>query len=420
MLWALPGCPESPPPAPPPPAHTPQQQAPSKPHAPMTQAELGTTSGPIAVGNLSAAIAGTEGALKSNPQTAMAYSKLILLLIMRGQYLGRIADYEQAATISAQQIKAAPKDPQSYQARATVRSVFHDFPGALADLDQSEKLGADPAANLERRANLLLSLGRIDEAQAVLAKIPSEDRELSALASEASLRGERGELDQAEALFIEAQRHLRDVSPFPLAWLYMQHGLMWETAGRSGRARELYEAAASRVPGFAAATSHLAAIEAASGERDRAVQRLRELLTTSDDPEIMAQLAVLLKESGQAVDSEELRRRAAERYAGLLKRYPAAFAAHAARFYLGIGAEAQTAVKWAEQNLKNVPTADSYALAIETNLEGKALSRACALAEQLISRPSVPARAKVMAARALTACGKKDAADALLKSVAPK
>ena len=148
--------------------------------------------------------------------------------------------------------------------------------------------------------------------------------------------------------------------------------------------------------------------------------RLREIVKTSDDPEHQAQLSALLKESGLAVDAEELRRRAQERYAALLKRYPAAFAAHAARFYLGVGAEAQSAVKWAEQNLKNVPTVEAHALAIEANLAARATPRACALADQLAAKPRLSARAKVMAARAYVACGKQQAADALLGSAAQK
>lgn len=393
----------------------------SKPHSPMTQAELATTDGGIAVGNLSAAIAGAEGMVKANPTIAGSYTRLTGLLLLRGEFLGRIADYERAVAISAQQIKIAPKEPQAYQNRAAVRSVFHDFAGALADLDQSEKLGADPASNRERRSSILRAMGRADEAGALLAKASKPERDILSLGTEAGLLGERGELDQAEALFIEAQRHLRDVSPFPLAWIYVQEGLMWESAGRSGRARELYAAALERVPGYVAASTHLAAMEAGSGNRDRAVQLLRELSSSSDDPEIPGQLAALLKEAGQAVDAEVLRKQAADRYADLLKKYPAAFASHAARFYLGIGAEAQSAVRWAEQNLKNSPTAEARGLAIEANLAARGTARACVLAEPLMTpRADIPPRIRVVAARALSSCGKKDAADALLKSIPPK
>lgn len=387
----------------------------------MTKAELATTDGGIAVGNLDAAIAGAEGMVKVNPTIAGGYARLSGLLLLRGEFMGRIADYERAAAISAQQIKLAPKEPQAYQGRAAVRSVFHDFAGALADLDQSEKLGAEPASNLDRRASILHAMGRIEEARAVLAKAGKSERDILSLGTEAMLRGERGELDQAEALFIEAQRHLRDVSPFPLAWLYLQEGLMWESAGRSGRARELYAAAVDRVPRYAAAISHLAAMEAASGDRDRAVQLLRGLSGSSDDPEILGQLAALLKEAGQAVDAEVLRKQSADRYTDLLKKYPAAFAAHAARFYLGIGAEAQSAVRWAEQNLKNTPTAEARGLAIEANLAARGTARACVLAEPLMTpRADLAPRVRVVAARALSACGKKDAAEALLKSIPPQ
>jgi hypothetical protein len=48
-----------------------------------------------------------------------------------------------------------------------------------------------------------------------------------------------GDIDQAQRLFVDAQNRYRDVSPFPLCWLYTQQGLMWMRAGNLPRARQL-------------------------------------------------------------------------------------------------------------------------------------------------------------------------------------
>lgn len=386
----------------------------------MTQAELGTTNGGIAVDNLSAAVAGAEGTVRANPQTVGAYSKLILLLCMRGNYLGRIADYDQAAAISAQQLKIGAKVEQTYQARAGLRATFHDFAGALADLDRAEKMGADPAANYGQRASILHALEKTEEARVLLEKIPEVHRDIPIRGMLATFAGERGDLESAEAQFIAAQKHLPDVSPFPLAWLYMQHGQMWENEGRSGRARELYAAAVERVPGYAPATAHLAAMEAASGARPAAIERLRGLIKTSDDPEYVGQLAALLKEAGVASEAAALRTQAITRYTALLARYPLAYAAHAARFYLGIGDDPKKAVSLAEQNVKNTPTEPAMTLAIEANLAAKQTARACELASEITKRPHATPRSKVLAARAFSSCGQKANADAILQSLASK
>src|SRR5439155_1132856 len=75
--------------------------------------------------------------------------------------------------------------------------------------------------------------------------------------------------------FLDAQRRMASVSPFPLVWLYFQQGLMWQNAGRFARARDFFDAAHERLPTDVAVTAHLAATLAATGERDRAIALLR-------------------------------------------------------------------------------------------------------------------------------------------------
>src|SRR6266478_1490013 len=56
------------------------------------------------------------------------------------------------------------------------------------------------------------------------------------------------------------------VSPFPLALLDYQFGLMWMNEGRLEDARRSFEAARRLVPAFAPAQGHLAEAEAEAGE----------------------------------------------------------------------------------------------------------------------------------------------------------
>ncbi len=119
-----------------------------------------------------------------------------------------------------------------------------------------------------------------------------------------------GKQAEVEALFVEAQYHHRDVSPFPVVSLYFQQSLMWQRVGRLSRARALLEAACDRLPGYAQATAHLAAREATTGAREQAIARLRSLIKGSDDPEYVGQLAALLKEARQTQEAEKLRAQA--------------------------------------------------------------------------------------------------------------
>jgi ATP/maltotriose-dependent transcriptional regulator MalT len=67
--------------------------------------------------------------------------------------------------------------------------------------------------------------------------------DIRSLGAEAAVRAERGEIDEAERLFVKAQQQYRDVSPFPVVWLYFQQSLMWMWEGNLERARAAFEAA---------------------------------------------------------------------------------------------------------------------------------------------------------------------------------
>jgi hypothetical protein len=114
------------------------------------------------------------------------------------------------------------------------------------------------------------------------------------------------------------------------------------------------------------------------------------LVEVSDDPEYAAQLSSLLHDSGARAEAETWRARAAARYSALLAAHPAAFADHAARFWLGPGGAPQKALELAQLNLRGRATADSYALVLEAALSASADGVACRMASRALAlaRPS--------------------------------
>ena len=141
----------------------------------------------------------------------------------------------------------------------------------------------------------------------------------------------------AERFFDESRNRYRGVSPFPLALLHFRRALMWLAQGNLHRARTWLGAAHRRLPAYAPAQGHLAEVEAALGETDSAIARLRPLTISSDDPDYAAQLARILSEAGHVEEALEWRARAAARYDELVARHLEAFADHAAEFWLDVG-----------------------------------------------------------------------------------
>ena len=324
--------------------------------------ELMTTSGVIALANLNVQIDSLEAAAQ--------WVDLVDLLLLRGQVLGRIADYERAATLAKQLVCTAPTDATAFLLRARTQATFHRFEEALADLATAEQLDATLDGVDAERAAIFQALGRYDDAL-VLRRYAVERRPAFAtLGALAGLLAEYKEIAEAERLFSEARRRYQGVSPFPVALLDFQRGVMWLEHRALNTARIWFAAAQRRVPAYAPALGHLAEVDAAQGERATAIKGLRPLVACSDDPEYAALLANLLHEDGQIQEAHWWRTKAANRYDELTLRHPAAFADHAAEFWLTAGANVKKAVQLARQNLAIRQTPRAYALLRRAALAG--------------------------------------------------
>src|SRR5581483_10858652 len=258
--------------------------APARDASPRSMKELPTTDHTIAVGNLQAQIADYEKRLAKAPNGPAILKALVGLYAMRAQFFSRLDDYDRAGALAERLVKVAPADGEAWAARAGCRASMHRFQDALADLDEAERRGVRNDELAGARASIYQALGRYGDAAKIRERKAREWPTLASLGALASLRAEEGNTDEAERLFIEAQDKFSDVSPFSLAWLYLQEGLMWQKAGYLSRARELFEAAHERLPEYAPVTSHLASVEAVTGSRDRAIALVRPLVDGSDDP----------------------------------------------------------------------------------------------------------------------------------------
>jgi tetratricopeptide (TPR) repeat protein len=329
------------------------------------------TDGAIALLNLQAQIDGLE----DHGTTAEA-ATLIDLLILRGLILGRIIDYERAAQLADRQVGAAITDAAAYLARARTRAVFHRFTEALDDLDRVDRISPQDVAAKRERAAILQALGRYDEALVTYAA--DREGQFEQAAALAGLWAERGETDTAQRFYRESLRSYRGISPFPLALLDFQLGLMWMRQERLNEARTCFATTIARVPAYAAALGHLAEVEADLGEPEAAIAQLIPLATSSDDPDYAAQLARILGELGRSDEALAWRRMAAARYDELTAAHPAAFADHAAQFWLGAGNDAQKGLRLAKFNFRVRKTPRAYELlaqALEANTAGAASAR---------------------------------------------
>ena len=309
-----------------------------------------TTHGVIALLNLESQIYDLEQDVRLGEASTAGRAALTELVALRGLIVGRIAEYERAERIAERLVREAASDPVAFLARARMRALFHRFAEALNDLDCAERFSLDAETANGERAGIFQALGRYKEARAVREEAARRRPSFETLGALAGLSGEQGDIDAAERLYEDSVHRYHGVSPFPLALLDFQRGLMWMHKGRLEEARSWFDTALHRVPAFVPAQGHLAEVEAQLGEIEAAIALLEPLAFSSDDPDYAGQLARILADVGRNDESRFWRQVAATRYDELVAAHPGAFADHAAEFWLAAGADPMKALALARLN----------------------------------------------------------------------
>lgn len=329
-----------------------------------------TTRGDIALRNLSDHIDVLEKQAAQKPPELPFREQLASALLQRAQFVGSFDDFTRVLAIADGAVHDFPAESKVWLLAARAKSAVHRFEDALRDLDTAAGLGADVDA---RRASIHLALGRdLEKARAFAQTRVDRAPTLEHLGLLANAEAALGEFDAADAHYQAALDTLHDVSPFPVAQLSFQRGVMWaEQAHRPDRALPFYAEAVRRIPQYVVANVHLAELEAATGRRDAAIERLRALEAQSSlpghDPEPLGVLAkLLLSQNPQDPAAASLIERARQGYDALLAQHRAAFMDHGAEFFGGPGGDRPRALQLARENLAMRQTPRAYALAIES------------------------------------------------------
>lgn len=262
-------------------------------------------------------------------------------------------------------VVAAADSANGYLRRARHRAVLHQFALALDDLEHAARAGAAGPDVRTARAMLLVANGHAREVLAALRKQADAQPGVAGATALAHACVAVGLPRLADRWYRRALRSLDTVSPFAWAELQFARGVLWsEHLGNPVRGAQHYRAALTAVPEYVGARIHLAEIEQAGGRPARALALVESIAPDAVDPEASALRAVLRRTLSWPGAASELSV-AHLGFATLTARFPLAYADHAARFYLGLGKDPQSAWTLARLNLTNRPTAVAQALAAE-------------------------------------------------------
>jgi hypothetical protein len=339
----------------------------------------------VAVANLNSQIEWIRRTAHDTGDPATA-RQLAGLLLQRSTFMGTYDDLDELQVLSGADVEGHPHDPAAWLGRAAFLTAVHRFGEVRAALVRAEAAGAETEA--VDRARWVLDLATGIDPDGLVARARQRRQAepgLQSWADEAHALAAAGRFEEADLAYRAAQAEYRDVSPFPLAWLAFQRGVMWaESADRPDLAAPLYREALRYLPSYVTAGVHLAELEASAGDPPGAVGRLRAFAGASGDPEPMARLAEYLADT----EPEEAARAAAAaraRYAVLLTKHRAAFLDHAAEFHAGSAGDAELGLLLARENLALRPTARAYLVAIGAARASRETGWACELATRAAS-----------------------------------
>jgi tetratricopeptide (TPR) repeat protein len=355
-----------------------------------------TTSWSIAGSNLDAQIADR---VRRNESDADKQAFLVDLYLERGDFLANVDDYEKAAAIGAQVVKSYPTNGIAHLTHAATLGAFHEFAAQAAELDEAAKLKAPPARVASARISLLMAQGRYDDAQKALGTV-DEHSSPTALVIAASLAGRMQKADESERLFERARAAIVDVSPFMVAWMDFQRASLLDARGMEKQGRAYYLEALEAIPVYVHAAVHAASTDSP----ERAIERLEPLRTVTTDPELFAALADAHKRAKHDAEAKKAADAARARYEVLLAKHPAAYADHAARFYLGSGNDPKKALELAEKNAKLRPTEEAIDLWMGAAAAAQRKDRICASATAMKQLAYASEQRKRLAAAASQDC----------------
>lgn len=280
---------------------------------------------------------------------------------LTAQFIGDLAAFDRLEMLVNELARAEPDAWRTALIAAQVACSTHRFAEARGSLEHAMACGA-PSDAADR---VLLS---IDQASGRnLSGVLAARRERAARRWEervplGAVLADLGAFDEADRTYRQALREYPDVSPFALAWVCFQLGVLWGEsvpAPETERAAKWYRTAIDYLPCYVKARVHLAEILLEQGRTDDARALLAPALA-SGDPEVHWRLAGIAEVAGDSAEAALQLDAARSGLDALLAKHPLAFADHGAEFYSSSGGDSARAFGLAQLNLANRPTLRAF------------------------------------------------------------
>jgi hypothetical protein len=320
---------------------------------------------------LDAALSGYESLAEAHPDQASRHATVAAIRQSRARLTGDWSDYQaaEAALGRAYALSAEGVGPHLQQAGLDYTLHRLDRVEPRLHAAESAVLVDDPtrSAITLRRGLVALQSGRVVDAAALLDEAEALHADPAPVLGQALLAWRTGDLELADARFVEAAESLHTTSAEPEAWLHLQRGLLDLDRGRLDDALAHYRAADAVLDGYWLVDEHIAEVQWRQGDTASAEATLVDVVERTGGPEYMGMLAELALERGAEAEAAAWVARADAIYAEQLAMYPEAAAGHALDHALRFGSPA-AALSLAEANAQTRPNGAALATLAEARL----------------------------------------------------
>jgi tetratricopeptide (TPR) repeat protein len=316
------------------------------------------TDGEIAAINLESARRRAWARFAQDPRLPGVVETIVDRERLVAQFLGNVDALDRLVAL-ASEFARVDGSSRAALVHAEVASTVHRFDDARGHLAHAALLGA-PLEEIERHS-LTIDQARGLELDAVLAarrRIATASGRLEDRVPLGAVLADLERFAEADAVYRQALYAYDGISPFPLAWVCFQLGMLWGElvpVPDPNVAALWYRRAIAYLPGYVKARVHLAEIHANQDQTGGAEALLVPVLS-SRDPEVRWRLADVLIAQGRFEEAKTHLDAARCGFDDLLLKHPLAFADHAAEFYVDSGNDCRRALELARANVANRPT----------------------------------------------------------------
>ena len=267
------------------------------------EADVAVREGELPGATTAQRIEGLQAQVREAPSDPDGYADLGLAYLQQVRETGDPTLYPRAQGTFEQALRLDPGNFTATSGLGSLALARHDFRRALALGEQAARINPVVARNYGVIADAEIELGRYGAAARTLQHYVDVKPELSSYARVSYFRELHGDLAGALAamrLAVSAGGGTAE----NVGYVQSLVGKLQFDGGDYAAAERAYRAALTTDPGFPAAVAGLARVEAARGDYDPAIRRLRELVQRLPLPEYVIALGDTERAAGLNVAAE--------------------------------------------------------------------------------------------------------------------